>query len=226
MKNKFDNEFYIRCLDQPIGVEETKRNVNVESYKYVVKGTQPLIIDSVFPEDGGTVKDATDAVKVTFDVKTSAGYLEGKSVCYYSDTGNTNDYNQFFNTNSHEHSQDLYLLEDEYEYFIKCTDLGGNTDYWNMTFDVDSDSNAPLVVRAYHEETYLKLRTIEEARCVYGVVDCSYDFDDGIKLTTTDDLSHFVDWDISSNLYVKCRDEFGNEPAPNQCSITAKTTDF
>ncbi len=228
MKNKFDNEFYIRCLDQPREVEETKRNVNVESYKYVVKGTQPLVIDSVLPEEGDTVKDSSSLVKVTFKVETSAGFNNGESTCYYSDTGDDNDYNEFFNTNSHEHSQELGLLEGNYEYFIKCTDLGGNTDYWNMSFDVDSDNKAPLVVRAYHEETYLKLITIEEARCVYGVgeLGCSYNFDDGTALATTDDLSHFVDWDIGSNLYVKCRDEFGNEPLPNQCSITAKTTDF
>ncbi len=219
LKNKIDNEFFIRCED-PTG------NINAQSFRYVLKGTQPLVIDSVSPQNE-TVEDSTDAVRVTFEVKTSAGFDKGESICFYRpDTATDDDYIEFFNTNSHEHSQDLFLTEGSYTYFIRCSDLGGNIDTKTISFDVESDNEAPLIVRAYHEETYLKLTTIEGARCVYDVTDCSYNFDDGIKITTTDDFSHFVDWDIESNLYIKCKDEFDNEPLPNQCSIIVRSTDF
>jgi hypothetical protein len=224
LKNREDNEFFVRCKDQPVGVEETSRNVNVQSYRYVLKGTQPLVIDSVSPNDE-LVKDAANVVKVTFKVETSAGYQNGEATCYYSRTGG-DDYIEFFKTNSHTHSQDLFLPQDSYNYFIQCRDLGGNTDTKEINFDVESDNSPPRVVRAYHEETYLKLITNEEARCVYDVVDCSYDFDDGIVLTSSNDFDHFVNWDVKSSLYVKCRDEFGNQPSPNQCSIIARSTDF
>ncbi len=226
LKNKFDNEFFIRCKDQPIGVEENSRNVNADSYNYLIKGTQPLVIDSVSPEEGDTIKDATVTIKVTFEVKTSAGFNNGEAYCKWSDTGDEDDYIEFFNSGSHEHSQELSFLEGSYTYYIKCTDLGGNSDYANVSFNVDSDSAAPLIVRAYHEETYLKLTTSEEARCVYDTVDCSYNFDDGVKITSSDDFDHFIDWDIKSDLHIKCRDEFENEPFPNQCSMIARATDF
>ena len=72
----------------------------------------------------------------------------------------------------------------------------------------------------------MKLTTNEEARCVYDVVDCTYNFEDGIEITTTDDFSHFVNWDLQSSLYIKCKDEFDNQPNPNTCSIIARSSDF
>jgi hypothetical protein len=40
------------------------------------------------------------------------------------------------------------LPEGSYEYFIKCVDLGGNTDNNKIVFDIETDNSAPLVVRA------------------------------------------------------------------------------
>ena len=80
-------------------------------------------------------------------------------------------------------------------------------------------------MRAYHEETYLKLVTNEEAECVYDTVDCSYLFDDGIKMTEVDDTEHYTDWNTNINFYTKCQDEYGNQPMPNECSIIVKPTE-
>ncbi len=128
----------------------------------------------------------------------------------------------FFNTDSHEHTQDLHLAEGDYEYWIKCIDLGGNSDTNKTEFKVESDLEAPIVVRAYHEESYLKLITNEEAECVYDTVDCNYLFDDGIKITVVDETKHFADWNTKIDFYIKCKDEYGNQPLPNKCSLIAR----
>lgn len=225
LKNRQENQFYFRCKDQPREQEEN-RNTNKESYEYILIGTQPLIIDEIQPEDGSTIRDATDVIKVTLEAKTSAGYKEGEATCYYSDTGETASYIEFFETLSYQHSQDLYLPGGEYEYFIKCIDLGGNFDINKTEFTVESDSSSPTIVRAYHEETYLKLVTDEEAECIYDVVDCSYAFDDGIPMSTLNEVNHYTDWNTQINFYIKCQDEYGNQPNPNECSITVRPFEF
>ena len=221
LKDRIENKFYFRCKDQP-GADEADRNVNTESYKFNLIGTQPLVIDSIEPENGSVVKDATESVKVTLEVKTSAGYKEGEAICYYSETGEEKDYVMFFDTNSYQHSQDLYLGGGSYDYFIKCLDAGGNTDYSSTSFSVESDSSAPIVVRVYHEETYLKLVTSEEGECVYDSTDCSYLFEDGISMSVVDKTNHFTDWNSKTNFYIKCQDSYGNQPFPNECSIIVR----
>lgn len=224
LKDRVENKFYFRCKDQPNALE-SDRNVNVESYEFTLIGTQPLVIDSIKPDDT-TVRDSTDAVKVTIEVKTSAGYKEGEAICYYSNTGNENNYIKFFETGSFEHSQDLFLTEGSYEYFIRCTDLGGNSDYETINFDVKTDLFSPLVVRAYKEENFLKLITNENAECVYSTFDCNYEFEEGTKIIVVNGTKHFTSWSTESSLYVKCQDDFGNQPLPNQCSINVKPSDF
>lgn len=221
LKNNQENKFYFRCKDKPLETQD--RNVNAESYEFILIGTQPLVIDSVGPN--GTIKDSTDIIKVELKAETSAGYKEGESTCYYSSTGNQEDYIMFLyetGTSSHEHTQELHLPQGEYEYFIKCIDLGGNSDTEKVNFNVESDTSSPIVVRAYHDAPYLKLVTNEEAECVYDTRDCSYLFDDGTKISATDDTEHFTDWNTKTNFYIKCQDEYGNQPAPNECSIIVR----
>ncbi|MCK4553177.1 hypothetical protein KAT80_03155 [Candidatus Pacearchaeota archaeon] len=214
LKNEVDNNFYFRCKD-------LAENTNAESYLFTLIGTRPLVIDSVSP-NATTLKDSTDIIQVNLQVQTSAGYKDGESICYYSDTGAEDSYVMFFNTNSYNHSQELWLAAGNYEYFIKCLDLGGNTDQETINFVVESDSTSPLVVRVYHEEPYLKLVTNEEAECVYDTVSCSYTFEDGIKMNNIDGITHYIDWDTQTNFYIKCKDSYGNKPFPDKCNIIAK----
>ena len=224
LKDRVENNFYFRCQDKQ-GFPENERNTNTESYEFTLIGTQPLVIDSVNPNDT-TISDSTDSIKVPIKVKTSAGHNEGESVCYYSDTGEESNYIKFFETGTFEHTQDLFLTEGDYDYFIKCTDFGGNSDYETINFSVETDTSSPQVVRAYKEENYLKLITIEEAQCVYSTFGCNYDISEGTKITVIDEKNHFTDWDVQSDLYVKCQDNFGNQPLPNQCSIIVRASNF
>ena len=217
LKNSYTNDFYFRCKDKPSAPAD--RNVNTESYKFSLIGTRPLAIKSASPNNK-TIKDATDVIKITLEVETSEGYEEGKAMCYYSDTGETDSYIMFFDTNNDKHKQELYLPEGNYKYWIRCIDLGGNPDEREISFSVDTDTQIPLIVRAFKEESYLRLITNEEAECVYDSVDCNYLFADGTAMTrSSEGENHFTDWNTNSNLYVKCRDKYKNEPLPNSCSI-------
>jgi len=220
IKNEEENNFYFRCKDKPTA-SESDRNVNSQSFNFKVTGTKPLVITEVTP-NSTTIKDATENVKVTLKVKTSAGYKEGEANCYFSQTGNDEDYILFANTNSYLSTQELYLTEGSYTYFVKCVDLGGNADVESVKFLVDSDSEAPLVVRLYKEETYLKAVTNENASCVYDLVDCNYLFIDGKPMNDRQNIEHYTDWSTQSNFYIKCRDSYNNEPLPNECSIVAR----
>lgn len=230
-----DNNFYFRCKDQPYLVgtaNESQRNANPTSCifaedekrcKFTLKGTRALVIDSVKPN--GTIKDSTDVIKVTLEATTSAGFHQGDSLCSYNGTGTNNKFIQFLNTGSNEHSQDLFLPEGTYSYDIKCVDLGGNADTETTSFVVETDTEAPIVVRAFNEGGNLNIVTNEEATCVYSTTTatgCNYLFEDGVSMQSLEKNRHQTSWESGTTFYIKCEDEFGNQPLPNECSITVR----
>ena len=226
IKNQVKNDFYFRCKDKPKAIKD--RNVMTKGYKFTIKGTQPLVIDSILPN--GTVRDSTSPAKITLKVETSAGYKEGDSTCYYSEScftsgGKKDKYVMFYysqGTSSYTHSQDLWVEQGNYQCSVRCVDLGGNTDEEKVGYRVEIDAASPLIVRAYHEDPYLKIITNEKSTCVYDTVSCNYLYDDGVALNSGDKLMHFTEWDASQTYYIKCEDEYNNQPFPNQCSIIVK----
>jgi hypothetical protein len=225
LKDQVQNKFYFNCKSYPLNAE-ADRYTMATNYQYTLTGTNPLVIDSITPLEDSLIKDSTQSVKITLTAKTSAGYNEGQAYCDFKNSSESDQsYVMFANTNSYSHSQDLWLDQGHYKYTIKCCDIGelsGNCEEKTTNFDVETDFEAPIVVRVYNENNELKVITNEEAECVYGTKDCSYEFKDGIKLTTTNSKEHSVDWNTGNNFYVKCKDKFGNEPAPDECSIIAR----
>ena len=51
---------------------------------------------------------------------------------------------------------------------------------------------------------------------------CNYLFGDGIAMQSLEKNKHQIDWDTDRTFYIKCEDEFGNQPLPNECSIIAR----
>lgn len=222
IKSRKTNDFFIRCKDQPYAKEE-ERNLNKESYKFTVEGTRPLAITSVSPE--GIVKDSTESVRVVLEAETQGGHSEGKSQCYFKNSEEPEQsYVLFAETSSYEHEQELYLSEGNYDYDIRCVDLGGNADNKTVSFEVESDSSAPEVVRVYKEQNYLKIVTDENSSCVYGSANCEYLFEDGTEIEERRGNKHFADW-VKEKFYIKCQDEYGNRPDPNECSMIVKPSD-
>ncbi|MCA9487985.1 MAG: hypothetical protein KC516_03420 [Nanoarchaeota archaeon] len=233
-----DNRYYIRCKDQPWWQpgDEGGRNANSESTPLTLVGTFPLQIDEVTingEENGSTIKDSTEVIQIDLAVMTSAGADEGNARCQYSiDNGTT--FYDFYNGGSFDYNyintQSLWLVEDFYFIPIKCYDQGGNVVESSMAFQVKTDNDAPEISRVYYEEGSLKLITNEPAECVYSTdfnSGCNYDFEDGSSLMTVNDVNHFVDWTTDEDLYIKCRDMYGNMPLPQAtCSIIARGSEF
>ena len=231
IKEGEENNYYIRCKDKP-WLENSnqtigKRFANTDSYTLSLIGTYPLQIDEITingEETGTTIIDSTNTVKTTINVKTSAGANEGKSKCQYGIDGYFYD---FFNDGSfnfqYENTQDFFLPQGYYNYQIKCIDEAGNSAEELINFTIELDEESPIVVRAYYEEGYLKLITNEDATCVYSTDTCNYAYEDGIELDTNDGFNHFVNWNTEFNLYVKCKDLFGNLPILQEdCSFVVR----
>ena len=215
LQNSQENKFYFRCKD-------TAGNVNTASKELTLIGSNPLIIDSVGPS--GNIKGSSNLIKIALNARTSAGYEEGVADCYYSNTGNYNDYTKFENTRSYTHSNEIYLPEGNYTYYIQCFDMAGNIEVTTTEFGIETDFGAPSVVRAYYEGGNLNLITSESAECVYDTTSCNYLFDDGVGITSSDDITHSVEWNTNENLYIKCQDEYGNQPS--QCSVILRAFEF
>jgi hypothetical protein len=221
------NKFYFKCKDRSVN-----QNTMPEDYPYTLLGTQPLVIDSVGPT--GIIKGSSNKVQVTLTARTSSGYKEGAANCLYnrrcwSNTGSTESYTLFnypANTklfSAYQHSQDLFLPAGTYTCSIKCMDIGGNADIETTTYSVEVDQDAPIVARVYNEDNLLKIVTNEKAECVYDILDCNYNFGDGTAMTDSEDgLSHTTSWNTRNNLYIKCKDDYDNQPASGTCNIVVR----
>ena len=226
IKDMEENKYYFRCKDQP-SKPDNERNVNVQSYEFILEGTQPLnIIDS---GPNGTITDNTEVVTLDLSVETSNGADEGVALCYFSDTGGEGSYVAMFDSDSFEHRQTLTLPPGDYTYFFRCVDAGGNSDEANTTFTIFVDTLAPMITRVYKELDALKIVTDEDAECAYSLNTCNFNFDEGIAFIYSNPSirnSHFAPWEANNVYYIKCRDDFGNQPAPNECGLVASAVNI
>ena len=214
IENGKDNNFYFRCTD-------LSNNSMQQSYPFTLKGSQPLDIIEVGPTE--TVGGSTTTVTATLEVSTDNGANNGEAICFFSTTGLEEDYIQFFDTASNKHSQDLDLGAGSYKYYIKCEDLGGNTDYDQVEFDVVVDTSMPRVVRAYNENEKVKVVTSEEAECRYSAESCNFGFTEGIEMPDDgSEINHYAEWITGQSYYIKCGDIYGNVPDPSICSIIVR----
>ena len=221
--NNEQNKFFFRCKDQPTK-EENVRNVMVQSYDYTLRGSQPLNIINVSPNE--TVTSGTSPVTVDLELETANGADEGNAWCYFSPSGANDSYVQMFETNDYKHKQTLQLTPGFYPYYFRCTDLGGNSVEAKTNFTVFSDTAPPQVARVYREAGVgLKIVTDEDAECVYSLSDCNFEFESGLPAAYTNPnikSNSYVEWKPNTIYYVKCRDLYGNEPNPAECSKIIK----
>ena len=221
IRDREENKYYFRCKDLP-GKPENERNVNQQSYPFTLRGSQPLNIIKVGPNE--TITNNTQVVGVDLTLETSNGAEEGKAICYFSPTGVEGSYIQMFETNNFEHRQKLTLSSGNYTYRFRCADAGGNADNRTTSFSVFVDNAAPIVTRAYREIDALKIVTNEDTECAYSFNSCNYNFNEGVRMIYSNPSiksRHFAPWQVNRNYYIKCKDLFGNQPNPDACSLVA-----
>ena len=221
INDREENTYYFRCRDNP-NLPDEERNTNAQSYSFSLFGTEPLSILEVGPNE--TIAGNTETIAIELYAKTDDGANEGVASCLFSPSGDDGSYIEMFETDSFEHRQLLTLTEGTYNYYFRCIDAGGNSDDMNTTFVVYIDDDAPIVARAYHDLDVLKIVTDEEAVCVYSLNSCNYVFDEGLVMSYDtrygdDRVNHIAEWEANTYYYIKCKDDYDNQPAPNSCSI-------
>ncbi|MBS3071697.1 hypothetical protein J4408_01765 [Candidatus Pacearchaeota archaeon] len=228
IENRAENKFYFRCKDQP-GKEENERNVNVQSKELTLRGTEPLTILEVGPN--GTLFGSTDVVPITLTAKTDDGANEGEAICYFSASGGQDTFVAMFETNSFEHKQELDLVAGTYNYHFRCIDAGGNAAESQTGFTIKVDKEAPRITRVYKDtsENALKVVTDEKAECTYSLNTCNFVFEEGIQMIYSNPSVNnvlFAEWKATNVYYIKCKDEFGNQPSPNTCNLIVSAVEL
>ena len=222
-----ENKVYFKCKDQP-WAEDKYRNTNHDPLTLTLYGSEPLTIKRVGPT--GNMSGSTTTLNVTLYVETEHGTKDGKAFCYYSTTNLEKDYIMFYYGNltpTNVHTQQFFLSEGSYRYYLKCLDVGGNVVYNNTQFSLTVDRTAPGIVRWTHDgaDKNLKIVTDESANCVYSDQDnqqCNYNFDEATSMKSVQDTIQVTPWIGSQTYYIKCKDKYGNEPSPLACSAVIK----
>lgn len=219
--SRIETKYYVRCKDRP-GDIEANRNEMKQSFEFSLIGSTGLKMKNLQPN--GTIFGAVSPAPIELYVETLFGCNDGRAVCYYSLTGNNNDYIMFFDTDSVDgiHTQKLSLTAGGHEYFVKCIDEGGNLVEDKIIFDLDIDTSAPVVARVYEEDGMLKIVTVRGSECAYSFDNCDFSFAEGTVMPYANSTAHVAEWNDKKTYYIKCRDEFRNEDAG--CSVVVKPT--
>ena len=219
-----DNKFYFRCKDQP-NSDEIERNTMAQGEELIIIGSQALTILSYSPSGNEIVTGSSSGVEVIFEIETSNGAEEGKSTCSIKNSLITGSYIEMVETDDYKHSQSLELGAGDHTYDIRCVDAGGNLAEEQTSFSVFVDQNPPQITSAYHDGDFLKVVTNEDAKCKYSKNNCNFNFNDGIPMMPDNTgRDHYASWEPNDVYYIKCKDDFGNLPSPDACSLTASAT--
>lgn len=206
-------EYFIRCKDNA-------DNKMATSYKFSLKGSNPLLIKTARPNE--TVYGGVNPAPVELFVQTAFGCENNKAICAYSTTDNLGDYVVFYDTNTEDgvNTQKLFFSQGTKKVNVRCVDSGGNLANVSLNFNVEIDTAAPVVARVYEEDNLLKIITVRDSECSFTNDDCSFLFEEGTEMPIANSTTHVTEWIKDKTYYIKCRDEFQNEEAG--CSAIIK----
>jgi len=225
--NNSDRNFYVRCIDKPwlkgTG-EENERNPSTRDIVYSIKATKnPLTIKEITPSTGSTIYGGAEPFTITLHAETSGGVESGKAQCSYSFIANDDNPIEFYNTLSDTHSNTWNLMtRGNKTIYVECKDIAGNTATSSTSFNLELDTRAPVVTRAFNIQGGLTIVTDEDSECAYSKNSCDFLFNGenstrmlGIGRTHTS-----TEFGEESTYYVRCVDKYNN-PALG-CSIILK----
>lgn len=242
--------YYIRCMDKPwLNESNNSHNLvrvsNAESTILLLVPSSPLVIDSVLLGGYGSgvdLKGASDPLELEMVVKTSGGFdEEGGATCQWSLNGE--EYTWFYNNGNfgeeyvseNIHPFILYFNGgEEQKIYVRCNDKAGNIATEEFNFSISLDTIPPSIVRAYYdgESGKLKVFTNEPSVCKYSLFEgCGFAFEEGNSMEdSSNGMEHFVDWTTESDVFIKCKDEYGNLPIPEGnnyiCTSIIRGSDF
>ena len=214
---KNESGFSVRCKDQPwfAGTNESKRNANTESYKFVVKESlSPLSIDSIEPDNDTVITSGVQPVTIEVEARTSGG-MDGTATCYYL-IGNQSIL--FYDTIGKKVHKNIFdqFLPGQFSLPLKCADPAGNTAEKTARFSIRIDTDAPEITRIYADRGGLVIITNENSQCSYVTStkrtedECDFDFNNATSMSGTE-LYHTSDFSNGATYYIKCKDDYGNK---------------
>jgi hypothetical protein len=201
------------------------------SYIFEINRSKSLLkIDSLTPN--GTIMSGTKPVSVKIKVTTSGGVDNGNSDCTYSIRADSylplvGDSLLPMGTTAHEAT--LQLFDGGHIVNVTCTDLAKNKVSKETSFDIQLDTDTPIVTRAYKDGSNLNVITNEASTCRYrssiafNSDTCWYDFTNSTSMSGSS-VSHTTPFNVDSIYYVKCKDSYGNENSG--CGIIVKGSDL
>jgi len=223
-------KFYVRCKDQPwLEGNETDlyhRNTNDNSFQYLLRASQELVITETSPI-GEITKKVTNT-SVTLSLITSGGGSNGKAICKWR-LSNSSELNSsfvnFYHTNANTHSQ---IISDKpagtYYVEVKCQDSSENNVSASYSYNLLIDMQAPLIAKIYEYMGNLRIKTNEEAKCFVSnnkYLGCSFSKDNATRMDGSE-KEHKTPWNFDKTYYVRCEDYYGNTNEGN-CNIITKT---
>ncbi|MEM4318397.1 MAG: hypothetical protein QW244_01430 [Candidatus Pacearchaeota archaeon] len=111
-----------------------------------------------------------------------------------------------------------------YNLSVKCRDLGNMETEANTSFIIQQ-APIPNVTRMFTEGNDLRLETDVKARCVYSIDEnsgCRFSPDKASNFSSGDSYHHIATLVKEWTYYVKCRDIWGDNSWPVDCSIIVK----
>jgi hypothetical protein len=189
IKNDQDNVWYFRCKD-------VAGNANQDSYKFTLKGTSLLTIDSKGPNGELYTNNPS------LEVKTKGGMDNGKAVCNFKfgEFAET----QFLNTGGNVHSQQLQNMAlGFYKFGIRCIDDAGNMIEDFIEFNVAVDSSGPRINYIYKDSSNLHVVMSEKSSCEYNAL--PFTFGQGSKMTGEGTKAHSLPLN-EKRYYIICED--------------------
>ncbi|MBT3866212.1 hypothetical protein HOF78_03905, partial [Candidatus Woesearchaeota archaeon] len=206
IEDQRNNHYYFKCEDKPMKPKE-ERNVNMESFEFLLQGTTELGITSVDPDDGEELKFNSPILKV---ITSGGAFGNGNSYCGYNfDTPGWENGIEFLNTNSSVHEQPFFnLTAGEYNIYINCIDVAGNLANETSEFSVVVDVNPPQIQQIYTSPGIVHVVTDEPSTCEYNV-ESSFSYGNGIPMTGVLTEEHTASRE-GDTYYLACTDSFGN----------------
>ena len=211
---------YFKCKDN-------ENNFNKDPFRLTLKGSNNLTIEKISTDPGanadGEIKTSLSVLPVKLLVKTGEGAkLNGEATCKYTQQeslqNNLGAMIPFLTTSGSVHEQEFNSLSTgQHTFFVGCYDVAGNVDYDKISFSLIGDSGAPLIVRAYKDNSLapasFNIELNEDADCKDST-EGTFDFETGGNPMTKDGNVHISASEPSNLYYVVCKDVFGNIMKP------------
>jgi len=210
-----DNDYHVRCMDQPWLDDEVERNANVESFVYTIrKPAAKISIEQIAPANDFEINTAMTTIELKVETAGGGDY----HWCSYSFSGYDSIIEFFETGNDLVHVQLLNRPAGRNKIYVECRDETGDSVQGLTEFDIVRDVSTPQIARAWQDYGELHIITTESAECRYATTSCGFIWDDGITIGIGEE--HTISSVKGQSYYIKCEDDFGN--APTGCSITLR----